>query len=268
MQMNYEELYLILTAQERDLRDSIKSADKYVKQSIKNTESGNLAEMKKAVQQLAEASQRLQEQSARLGESLSNFDTKEYFVSGDFTRQLLEACEKAGIDVKGEKGVYEMFPYKIRIIGDEEHPEEVWMNRKKLPSYRPAFVAATVKEGQQKLYRANFNEESFMSELAEAYDMTCLKSGARIGSSQTLTKIYKTLTPMARSRKEYDMQAFAFDLARLYEKWPESWTTKGGRTFVFGTSREGKNAIRVLSSAGVETFITTIKPLNDGTEEE
>ena len=265
--MNYEELYLTLSSQERELKESIKSADRFVKQAVKNTESGNLSEMKKAVQQLAEVSQRLQEQSARLGESLGSFDTKEYFVSGDFTRQLLEACEKAGIDVKGEKGVYEMFPYKIRIAGDEEHPEEVWMNRKKLPTYRPSFVAATVKEGQQKLYRANFNEESFMSELAEAYDMTCLKSGARIGSSQTLTKIYKTLTPMARSRKEYDMQAFAFDLARLYEKWPESWTTKSGRTFVFGTSREGKNAIRVLSSAGVETFITTVKPLNDAAEE-
>ena len=261
--MSYEELYLSMSAQEKDLRDSLKNADKFLKQAVKNTESGNLAEMKKAVQQLAEASARLQEQSLRLGEELNGFDTRAYFVSGDFTRQLLEACEAAGIDVKGEKGVYEMFPYKIRIVGDEEHSEEIWINRKKLSTYRPAFAAQMVKEGQQKLYKASFNEESFMNELAEAYDTTCLKSGARIGSSQTLTKIYKTLTPMARSRKDYDMQAFAFDLARLYEKWPESWTTKGGRTFVFGTSREGKNAIRVLSSTGVETFITTIKPLND-----
>lgn len=265
--MNYEELFMSLSAQEKEIKDSIKSADKFLKQAAKNADTGNLLEMKKAAQQLGEISRKLQEQVNRLGTEIDGFHTKEYFISGDFTRELLETCENMGIDVKGEKGVYEMFPYKIRIIGDEEHPEEVWMNRKKLQTCRPAFVAATVKEGQQKLYKVSFNVDGFMNELAEAYDITCLKSGARLGSSQTLTKIYKTLTPMARSRKEYDIQAFAFDLARLYEEYPESWTTKSGRTFVFGTSRDGKNAIRVLSSAGVETFITTIKPLNDMAEE-
>ena len=266
--MNYEELYGTMSTLEKALKDSVKAADKYTRQAVKNTESGNLTEMKKTVQQLEETEEGLREQIRALGEALDGFDTKGYFVSGDFTRQLLESCAQAGIDVKGEKGVYEMFPYKIRIVGDEEHTEEVWMNRKKLQTCRPAFVAATVKEGQAKLYKANFNKESFMNELAEAYDTTCLKSGMRIGSNQTLTKLYKTLTPMARARREYDMQAFAFDLARLYEAGPESWVTKSGRRFVFGTSREGKNAIRVLTSAGIETFITTIKPLNDDTEEE
>ena len=154
-----------------------------------------------------------------------------------------------------------MFPYKVRVYGDDEHAEEVWINRKKVASFRPAAVADTIKQGREKLYKANFNELSFMNELADAYDTTCLKSGSRPGSTIALTKVYKTLTPMARARKEYDMQAFSFDLARLYEKGPDAWVTKSGRAFTFGTSRDGKSGIRVLSSTGVESFITTIRPI-------
>ena len=66
---------------------------------------------------------------------------------------------------------------------------------------------------------------------------------------------------MARARKEYDMQAFAFDLARLYELDQDAWITKTGRRFIFGTSRDGKNGIRVLSRSGAESFITTIRPI-------
>ena len=125
-----------------------------------------------------------------------------------------------GIDVKGEKGVYEMFPYKIRIAAETQ---EVFMNRKKLATFRPSFVAETVHAGQEKLNKAAFKPAPFLAELADAYEITCLRSGARIGSSQMLTKIYKNLALMARARKEYDMQAFAFDLARLYEAGPDEW---------------------------------------------
>lgn len=203
----------------------------------------------------------LKERASAFSEAANAFDTHEYFVSGDFTKQLLDACAERKIDVIGEKGVYEMFPYKVRVYGDDEHAEEVWINRKKVASFRPAAVADTIKQGREKLYKANFNELSFMNELADAYDTTCLKSGSRPGSTIALTKVYKTLTPMARARKEYDMQAFSFDLARLYEKGPDAWVTKSGRAFTFGTSRDGKSGIRVLSSTGVESFITTIRPI-------
>ena len=92
--------------------------------------------------------------------------------------------------------------------------------------------------------------------------MTCLKAKARVGSTQALTKIYRNMVPMARARKEYDMQAFSFDLARLYEAGTEAWVTKNGQRYYFGTSRDGKTGIRVLSRTGAETYISTIKPLS------
>ena len=259
--MNYEELYAEMTDLEKDLKDSVGSVTRLNKRIVKSAESGNLTEMKKDLDQLLSASDELRVRAAAFEKAVSAFDTKEYFMSGDFTKQLLEACADRDIDVIGEKGVYEMFPYKVRIYGDEEHAEEVWINRKKLASFRPAAVADTVKQGQEKLYKAKFNETGFMDELADAYDTACLKGGSRNGATIALTKIYKTMTPMSRARKEYDMQAFSFDLARLYELGPEAWVTKSGRTFTFGTSRDGKSGIRVLSRTGVESFITTLRPI-------
>ncbi|MBQ8076501.1 MAG: hypothetical protein IJ237_11050 [Oscillospiraceae bacterium] len=265
--MNYEEFYESLALKEKELRDATNGAAKAYKAIAKNTETGNLPELKKALSLLAESTAKIEQQHADLSGIVGSFDTKTYFISGDFTRQMLDACEAAGIDVKGEKGVYEMFPYKVRIVGDEEHAEEVWINRKKFPSVRPKALAEYIRAEREKLYKASFNESAFMNELADAYDTTCLKNGVRIGSTQRLTVIYKTMTPMARARKEYDFQAFAFDLARLYELGAEKWITKSGRRFVFGTSRDPKNAVRVLSSTGVEDYIVNIKALQMEAEE-
>lgn len=263
--MNYEELYAQLSELEKGLKDSVNTVTRLQKTIVKDTESGDLTDMKKSLAQLEEAVELLKTRTASIQSTANAFDTKEYFVSGDFTRQLLSACREKKVDVKGEKGVYEMFPYKLRILGDSEHAEEVWLNRKKLNSFRPSAVAETVRAGQEKLNKAAFNDKAFLSELAEAYEISCLRSGALIGSSASLSKLYKFLTPMARARKDYDSQAFAFDLARLYEKGPEAWTDqKTGKVYTFGTSRDGKTGIRVLSSSGVESYIATFRQLSAG----
>jgi len=264
--MNYEELYESLQPLEKALKDSAGTVARLQKAIQKNTETGNLNEVKKSLAALSEAASLLQERIDAVDDEVNAFDSDDYFVSGDFTKQLLEACAQKDIDVKGEKGVYEMFPYKVRITGDGEHAAEVYINRKKLPSFRPSYVAETIRTDREKLFRVSFNAQSFMTELADAYETTCLKSDVRIGSTQKLDKIYKTMVPMARARKDYDKQAFAFDLARLYEAGTDAWVTKSGKRYYFGTSRDGKSGIRVLSSSGVESFINTMKPVAEDTE--
>ena len=90
--------------------------------------------------------------------------------------------------MRGEKGVYEMFPFRIRIYGDDDHAEEVWINRKKTPGIRPKAIAETIRASQEKLYKASFNAQAFMGELSDAYDLACLLSGVRSGTSIMLTK--------------------------------------------------------------------------------
>ena len=264
--LKYEELFNTLQAMDKSLKESAGAVTRLQKAIQKNTETGNLNEVKKGLSALGDAVEQLKTRAAAMGAEVNGFDAKAYFVEGDFTRQLLDACADKGIDVKGEKGVYEMFPYKVRILSDAEHAGEVYIDRKKAPSCRPAYVAELIRAGQAKLYAVPFKAETFMNELADAYEITCLRSGARVGSTQALNKIYKSMVPMARARKEYDMQAFAFDLARLYEAGPDAWVTKNGTRYAFGTSRDGASGIRVLSRAGVESFISTLRPLNGGNE--
>ena len=59
---------------------------------------------------------------------------------------------------------------------------------------------------------------------------------------------------------------FTKHLARLYEEGPDAWITKNGTQYAFGTSRDGASGIRVLSRAGVESFISTLRSLNSGNE--
>ena len=230
----------------------------------KDLDTGNLLSMKKNLENLSAAVDQLREMADSISEEVEGFDTKAYFASGDFTKGLLESCEEKGVNVIGEKGIYEMFPYKVRVVGDDEHDPEVYLNRKKVASFRPSYVVETIRAEQEKLNKTKFNEVSFMDEIAEAYETACLKSGARIGSTQKLEKIYKALAPMARARKEYDKMAFAFDLSRIYEKGTDAWITKDGRRYYFGTSKDGKSGYRVLSSTGVENFVFTLKLINEG----
>ena len=258
----YENLVEALKPLQKSVKDGAASTVSTQKKIAKDVETGNLTEARKLITGLKETAAQLIRQTEALEEELNRFDVQDYFISGDFTREMLKACEDRGIDVKGEKGVYEMFPYKIRVVGDDERPGEVWMDRKKLQSCRPAFVAETVKKGQEKLFAAKFDAGVFVSELAEAYEVYCLRNNQRIGSAQSLTKIYKSLVPMSRSRKEYDMQAFALDLSRTYAMGPDAWISKTtGKRYKFGTGREG-SGIRVLSSTGVEAYITTFSLVN------
>ena len=168
--MNYENLMSSLTPVQKALKDAAAAAARQQKSLQKNEDLGNLAEMKKTLAALGETVAVLQNSVKEAETLLSGFDTQEFFISGEFTRQLLESCQAKGIDVQGEKGVYQMFPYKIRIVADEEHSAEVWMDRKKVYSVRPSYVAETIRAGQAKLYSANFNVQSFMGDLAEAYE--------------------------------------------------------------------------------------------------
>lgn len=251
--MNYEELYTQLTIVEKRMKDAVSTAQKYYKTVVKDTENGDLKDLAKTIAMM-EAS--IESQKAIVQEMagiLDGFDTAEYFQSGDFTTQLLEACRENKIDVYGEAPVFEMFPYKVKIDMDNQ---DVYLDRKKASCMRPVSFATLVKNGQERLNKEKFKAESFAEELAAAYDLALLKTGKKRGSDVLLTNLYKLMVPMGRSRKEYDQQNFAFDIARLFASDLE--IIKDGRRYQFGPSRKNGNAIRILDSNGKEQFLATV----------
>ena len=135
--------------------------------------------------------------------------------------------------------------------------QDIYLDRKKASQVRPRSFVAMVKKNQEKLNRASFNAQTFLTELAGAYDLAVLKLGKRPESDIYLTSLYKFLAPMSRFRREYDQQSFAYDLARLYMS--DVKTTKNGRSYQFGPSRKQEKAIRILDGEGREQFLATIR---------
>lgn len=251
--MNYEELYSNLQNLEKDLKDKQASALKQYKNSVKNTETGDIKSLSKNLETLSAILSEQQNIVEQLKQNVEGFDAKAYFESGDFAGQLLEACEEREIDVKGEYPIYEMFPYKVRIDAENQ---DVYVDKKRYPCARPLEMAKQIKFGQDKLDKAFFNAQSFLNELVDAYDLAIIKGKKAPGSDLYLTDLYKLMVPMARSRKEYGAQSFAFDLARLY--CSDTKKTKNGRSYQFGPSRKNNKVVRILDGEGKEMFLSTV----------
>lgn len=251
--MNYEELYNSLQSLEKDLKDKQAAAQKQYKNTVKSTETGDIKSLVKNLEQLLLTFAEQQRIAEQLKQEVEGFDARTYFENGDFAGQLLEFCAEKEIDVKGEYPSYEMFPYKVKIDAENQ---DVYVDKKRIPCARPAELAKQIKTGQDKLNRAFFNAQSFLNELADAYDLAIIRGKKAPGSDLYLTDLYKLMVPMARSRKEYDLQSFAFDLARLHSS--DIKETKSGRRYQFGTSRKSSKMVRILDREGREMFFSTI----------
>lgn len=252
--MNYEDFYAEMLPLIKNADDLNRSLAKYAKQIRKTTESGDLKALKESITALQKTVQAQIEVSDRLRETSENLNTKEYYESGEFTAQVIDEFQKRDLDVTGESPVYEVFPYRVRFDAEKQ---EVWLDRKKVASIRPKAFADSLKAGRDKLMNASFNSESFADELSAAYDTALIRNGKRPESDLYLKDIYKEMVPMSRFRRDYDLQSFAFDIARLYNSDVEE--TKKQRRFRFGTSRNGNKAIRILDVNGNEVFLSTIQ---------
>ncbi|KGP74789.1 hypothetical protein JT05_14370 [Desulfosporosinus sp. Tol-M] len=256
---DYENLYKQMLSIEKELKDKIKSQQKVVKSLCKNMEKGDL---KSWTKDRAALQVYLKEQETLLEDMqkhVDEFGIREYVENGDFAEQLLAHCDRLEVDVKGDYPTYEMFPFKVRIDIEDL---DLYLDRKRVQCLRPLAFVQDVKAGRDKLLKANFDPKGFVKELAAAYDLMLIKqnqgktSTSKVGDIY-LKSLYALLTPMRRFRKDYDLQSFAFDLARLYAA--DLRTCEDGRQFQFGPSRNINKSIRILDQDGREQYLATIR---------
>ena len=250
--VNYENLYQTLQPQEKSVKDNLATLQKLFKAVSRETENGDIKSLTRDISSMEEAAHSLSSALADIKNSLNSFDAKNYFESGDFAAQMLEACQEKGVDVRGDFPVYEMFPYRVKL--DTEN-QDVYLDRKKVQCMRPQSLVSTIQNGQEKLNKAPFNALTFAGELSDAYELAILKLKKNPESDIYLTSLYKFLAPMSRFRKDYDQQSFAFDLARLFISGIKE--TKNGKKFQFGPSRNSNKCIRILNADGKEEFLAT-----------
>lgn len=256
---DYEDLYKQMTSVEKELKDKLNSQQKLFKSLSKNMEKGDL---KSWTRDLTSMRAYLKEQDTVMEEmqkQVDDFGLRDYVENGDFVEQLLAHCERLEVDVKGDYPTYEMFPFRVKIDTDNL---DLYLDRKRVQCFRPQAFVQDVKTSRDKLLKAAFDPKGFVKELAAAYDLMQLKqnqgkTATSIVGDIYLKTLYTLLTPMRRFRKDYDLQSFAFDLARLYAA--DLRTCEDGRKFQFGPSRNINKAIRILDQDGREQYLATIR---------
>lgn len=262
--MDYEELYQQLQVCAKSVKEKLQAEQNTYKSLIKNNEKGDLKSLLKDLTAMGDLLRAHEELINEMKERAESFDAGAYMEDGDFARQMVAYCESASVDVKGEYPTYEIFPYKIKI--DSEN-QDIYIDRKKMQCVRPQYLVGELKQSREKLMKAAFNASAFLNELADAYDKAAaLKPHSRNSDHDLLLKdLYRYMVPMQRHRKDYDMQSFAFDLARLFSSDVEY--TKDGRQYQFGGSRQSSQLIRFIDQDGNEQYKATIRFYKKETDE-
>lgn len=251
--MDYEEFYQEYTDIEKLNKESLKNFNRFQKSLSKHMSQGEIKLVGQDFENIKENNKNIEETTAKLEALLDTFNAQDYIESGDWTKQMLKYGEEARIDIQGIFPIYEMFPFKVRIDGENQ---DIFIDRKKASYLRPSFFIDQVKKMQDKLNKAPFNAVKFATELAACYDRLVIIKEKKPSADIYLLDLYALLVPMGRFRTDYNKQAFAFDIARL--RRVGDVTLKDGRQVQLGSSRNEKKSIRVLNASGVEEFFSTI----------
>jgi hypothetical protein len=260
--MDYEDLYTEYVQSAERLKTQLATQQKLFKRIDKSLQAGDLRSAARDLESFGDTANAVTAGAGDVSRIVKDFDAVAYLSSGDFAAQLVAQCEQRAIDIVGEGNSWEIFPYRMKIEADDG---SVLVNGKKAAGIRPSALATTLEQGRAKLLSATFNAAQFAGELAAAYDLA-IAHGAKgkkpvADADVYLNTLYKYLTPMRRFRKDYDVRAYAFDVARLYSA--EDVTAPDGRRIQFGPSRNNSRAIRILDRFEQEIFIATVRFYRD-----
>lgn len=254
--MDYESFFSDYTPHAKEMKDAAALVAKLQKLVDKDIAKGDTKAAAKDMAALRKAIENASASAQALEESISSFDSKDYFTSGEFACQLVTHFAQIGVDIVGDAPVYEVFPYKLRIDAENQ---DIYLNRKKFSTSRPSYIADLVKAELDKLQAASFNAQKFASELEKGYDICiALQSKVQAGSPIMLKNIYSALVPIARLKSGYPEQAFAYDIARLYSV-ADSVELKSGHKIEFGTERANAASYRILDANGREQFLGSVR---------
>ena len=258
--LNYETFYQEERQHEKKLGEKLQQAQKSFRGIMRDSAGGDLRKLARDIEDLKNHAAELLVLTENLKTAAESFDGKNYFETGEFTRQLVEACENIGVDIKGEAGVYEMFPFKLRV---DAQNQDLYVNRKKVHCARPQRFAEDMKARIERYRSQHFNLSLFMNELAAAYDVAVKvkNSGSpapRHEPDIMLKEIYGYLAPTQKARRDYDMLQYAYELSKLYAQGIEG-RTRDERRFQIGTSRQQGKFIRILDADGMEHFLSSIR---------
>ncbi|MCL2388181.1 MAG: hypothetical protein FWC89_11645, partial [Defluviitaleaceae bacterium] len=149
--LNYEVFYQELQQLEKNFRDKLLNAQRSFKNITRDSERGDVKKLARDIEELRDITAEMSALSENLQTTAEGFDSRTYFESGEFTRQMIEYCKQYGVDIKGEAGIYEAFPFRLRI--DTEN-QDLYVNRRKIPCVRPLQFVKDIKHNVEKYMKS------------------------------------------------------------------------------------------------------------------
>lgn len=176
-----------------------------------------------------------------------SFDEQGYFESGAYARELLAVAAAEGVQAFESDDRILCYP---AIVATSAFDTSVLIDKQKERRVRPSVVARVLKGLQSR--PPKFRPEAFLEALATAYDLVVARRGARPGSTVKLADVYKVLTVLPGSGRDYSKQEFARDLYLLDQSGVT--VTKAGRTLSLPASAltRGSGLLTTVTRTGQE----------------
>ena len=108
--MVYAEFLEQFKALDKNLKDSINKLASLEKKIGKDVENGDIKSMEKSFALIEDLTKNYLENKEKISDYFASFDYKEYFLSGNFTQEMLLSLKKEELNVVGEYPVFEVFP--------------------------------------------------------------------------------------------------------------------------------------------------------------
>jgi hypothetical protein len=213
---------------------------------------GHLVKLTSSAERAAAAHQQLGEEIDRLSANwLLDESAVDEALGPRLMSEVAQSLKQRGVDLHRYGSGWSASPVLLKIDGKSR---SLKIDRKRLTTLRPSVIAAAVAAAR---HRPSVRPEQFIEVLYAAYraavaSISLLEQPTRLGSSVPLSEVYRSLTLLPESRREYSVESFARDLFVLDRSGVA--TTKEGLRLFFSSSTSSKGGggvLTVLDESGV-----------------
>ena len=212
---------------------------------------GNIGALRKAQADLAQELDALQQQvsDALVAWPLTEDQESAYLADG-YVEELRSASSEIGLSLYERDGHLIAYPSVVRILPTDR---AIRLDRKRVPTIRPTHLAALLLKNQRK--SSGFAPARFLETLFLVYQELMREHQADLvagGRVMPLARIYKLVTALPGSGRDYDKSDFARDVYTLDSQGPHR--TRRGHPVSFpastGTRRRSSDLFSFVGPNG------------------
>ncbi|MCY4447013.1 MAG: hypothetical protein OXC02_11220 [Rhodobacteraceae bacterium] len=231
----FDSIENVCSRTESAAEEALKSAAKVVSQARamkKAAQTGNITAIKRTKEKLKDSLKELEDKITAVQDWPYSDEEEQELFKHHYLDELKLATKEKGIELyKSDEALF-CPPSIIRILPSEG---AVLVNRKKISTVRPSYLAEVLLKSQNK--SSGFNSNRFIESLYSVYsdiaksELKELTDGARV---LPLARIYKLMTALPGANRDYDKSDFARDLYLLDSDGPRQ--TRQGKTITLSAS--------------------------------